>query len=207
MSLLSSNTAFTRYLIHPPPAENKANNIKERIFKGLKANTMPKVQSPQEEMIVGWVPFEKPFKPDFNTDTFTYGVDMLFSLRIDKKKIPAKLVQRELEVATEKKKEEQNRKVISRSEKNELKEQILDQLMVKTPFNSDIHNVCWNLNTNELFFLAGPNAAKEMFETLFLKSFEMKLIPLFAYTLANFKLGTLSNQDKEKLVTLSPSGV
>jgi len=83
---------------------------------------------------------------------------------------------------------------------------VTDMLYQKTPFTTEIHHVSWNSNTNELYFFGAAKAAKELFETLFLKSFGMKLIPLFPFTIASIKLGSLSAQEKEKLTTLTPTG-
>jgi len=132
---------------------------------------------------------------------------MVFALRVDQKKIPAKIIKRELEIAIEKKKEEHGRDFLSKNERSELKEQVVDIVTSKTPFTTDLYHVTWNANTNELLFFASPKNAKELFETLFYKSFELKLIPLFPFSLANFKLGCFTEQEKDKLLTLTPSGV
>ena len=204
MSLFATTTKLTRYLVQ---AEGRNDEIRKKVFEGLKGNAMPEIQGEYETLITGWVPFETPYRPDFVTQSFTYGEDMVFGLRIDQKKLPAKVIKRELEIAIENKKKEQGRDFISRSEKLELKEQVIDILMSKTPFNTDIHHVCWNPNTCEVLLFTTTKAAQELFETLFFKSFACKLIPIFPFSLAYYKLSSLTAREKENLETLTPSGV
>lgn len=203
MPLLAASTPFARYLVQ---TSDITDNLRDKVFKGLTDNAMPVMESELDEIVAGWTPFESPYNADFNAHSITYGTDMVFSLRVDKKKVPAALIKKELAIAIEKKKSEQHREFLSRNEKNELKEMVIDTLFRKTPFTTEIHHVSWNSNTNELYFFAAAKAAKELFETLFFKSFDMKLVPLFPFSIANFKMGSLSAQDKEKLATLTPTG-
>jgi recombination associated protein RdgC len=128
---------------------------------------------------------------------------VLTILRIDKKSIPAKLIQKHMALEIEKKKEESGRDFISKNEKSEIKEMITDVLMHKIPSIPSIYEVLWNYEEGSLFFFTTQKAANELFETIFLKSFNLKPIRLFPYTIVETK-SKFSTDQKDNVLSLSP---
>ena len=62
----------------------------ENLVAGLKKNTIREIDKDPADKVVGWTSFEKPYQPDFESDSLSIGTYWIFSLRIDKKKNPAK---------------------------------------------------------------------------------------------------------------------
>jgi recombination associated protein RdgC len=153
--------------------------------------------------IAGWTPFESPYLPDFETFSFVFGSCFLFSLRIDKKSIPAKLVHKQMAIEIEKKKAASGRDFISKNEKSEIKETIMDVLMHKMPAIPNVYDVLWDYEASELFLLTTQKAANEFFETIFFKSFNLKPVRLFPYTLVETK-SSFSPAQKDRIMTLTP---
>lgn len=199
MGLLSSTHAVSRYYIDGDLPES----IIETVRNGLIKNAIPKLESEYEEISAGWTPIESPYNPDFEKFMFQFGSFFLFSLRIDKKSIPAKLVQKHMAIEIEKKMEKSGRDFISKNEKMEIKEMVMDVLMHKIPSVPNIYDVLWNVEDRCVYFYSTQKAANEFFETIFFKSFKLKPIRLFPYTIIE-KKGGFNAPVKDKILTLTP---
>ena len=192
MAFLSSSSSISRYYV-----EGKFDDsIMENIQTGLEKNSLPEIESEYTEIAAGWTPFESPYKPDFNKFGFSFGTYFLFNLRIDKKSIPQKVIKKHISIEIDKRLEKSGRSFISKNEKSEIKDLIVDNLMRRIPSVPNIYEVLWNYEESNLFFFTTQKAANELFETIFFKSFDLKAIRLFPYTMIE-KKSKLSNQQKD----------
>ena len=199
MGLISSTHAVSRYHIDG----EIEGSVVERILEGLTQYSIPRIESEYDEVSAGWAPVESPYNPDFSKFSFQFGTYFLFSLRIDKKSIPAKLVQKYMAIEMDKKKESSGRDFLSKNEKSEIKEQVTDILMHKIPAIPSIYDVLWNYEEKIVYFYSTQKAANELFETLFLKSFNVKPIRLFPYTIIQTQ-SDFSDDKKEQADALVP---
>ena len=199
MGLISSTHSVSRYHI-----DGKIEgSIIEDVRKGLIKHSIPKIESEYDEISAGWAPVESPYNPDFNKFPFQFGIYFLFSLRIDKKSIPAKLIQKYMAIEIEKKKEKSGRDFISKNEKSEIKELVTDILIHKIPAVPNVYDILWDYEEKNLYLYATQKAANEFFETIFLKSFNLKPIRLFPYTIVETK-SLFLNPQKDRVLTLAP---
>ena len=199
MGFTSSTHSLSRYHIE---GEFDGSTM-EAVREGLIQNAIPEIESEYDEISAGWTPLETPYNPDFESASFIFGTYFAFSLRIDKKSIPAKLVLKHMTIEIEKKKKESGRPFISKNEKAEIKEMVIDILMHKTPFIPNIYDVLWDYEDKNLILFSTQKAANELFETLFFKSFDHKPIRIFPYTLVE-KLGSFSSDKKDRVLALAP---
>lgn len=199
MGLISSTHAVSRYHIDG----EIEGSVVERILEGLTQYSIPRIESEYDEVSAGWAPVESPYNPDFSKFSFQFGTYFLFSLRIDKKSIPAKLVQKYMAIEMDKKKESSGRDFLSKNEKSEIKEQVIDVLMHKIPAIPSIYDVLWNYEEKIVYFYSTQKAANELFETHFLKSFNVKPIRLFPYTIIQTQ-SDFSDDKKEQADALVP---
>ncbi len=199
MGFLSATQSMSRYHI----LDTFDTEPMEQVRNGLIQHAIPKMENEYEEISAGWTPFESPYLPDFNKFSFVFGSYFLFSMRIDKKSIPAKLVHKQMAIEIEKKKADSGRDFISKNEKSEIKETIMDVLMHKMPSIPNVYDVLWDYEAKTLFLLTTQKAANEFFETLFFKSFNLKPVRLFPYTLVETKSG-FSPAQKDRILTLTP---
>ena len=79
----------------------------------------------------------------------------------------------------------------------------MDVLMHKMPSIPNVYDILWNYDSADLFLLTTQKAANEFFETIFLKSFNLKPIRLFPYTLVETK-SAFSSAQKDQILTLTP---
>jgi len=199
MGLIASTHSVSRYHI-----DGKIEgSVIEEVRNGLMKHAIPKIESEYDEISAGWTPLESPYNPDFDKFSFQFGTYFLFSLRIDKKSIPAKVIQKYMAIEIEKKKETTGRDFIAKNEKTEIKELVIDILMHKIPAIPNVYDVLWDYEEKNVYLYTTQKAANEFFETLFLKSFSLKPIRLFPYTIVETK-SNFSNPQKDRVQTLAP---
>ena len=200
MGLLSTSVSITRYKV-----EGKIEGpVLEVVADGLKRNTINEIDNESFDKAVGWTSLEDPFAPNFDGSSFSIGTHMVFSLRIDKKSIPSKVLQKHFKLAVAKRLAESGREFLSRNEKTMLKEHVKNTLSLRIPATPNMYDVIWNYEGGTLLFFSNQKAANEELETLFSKSFKLSLIRLFPYTMADLTAG-LGEPEKDVLAKLTPT--
>ncbi len=200
MGLLSSTVSITRYKVEGKLEEP----VMENVIRGLRKNSLVEIDNEPLEKAVGWTSFETPFLPRFEGDSFIVGSHFLFSLRIDKKSIPAKIVKKYFDAEVAKRLAESGREHLSRNEKQDAKEHVVNVLSLRIPATPSMYDILWSYEDASLWFFSTQKAANEELETLFTKSFRLTLIRLFPYTVADLSAG-LSEADRDALSKLNPS--
>lgn len=200
MGLLSSTVSITRYKVQGRLAEP----VLDTIAKGLKDNAASEIDNDAVEKSVGWTSFETPFSPDFEGTSHLFGTHLVFSLRIDKKSIPPKIVKKHYTIEIDKRTAKSGRSYLSRSEKKLVKEQVLYSLCLRIPATPNVYDLIWNYEKGNLWFFTNLKAANEALEDLFTQSFKLSLIRLFPYTSAEFT-PDLSEAERDVLYRLSPT--
>lgn len=201
MGFLTATSSISRYHID----DALEDSVMEKVREGLTEYAIPKIENEYSELSVGWVPFEGPYDPDFEKYSFVFGTYFLFNLRVDKKSVPAKLVKKHVSIETARRLEKSGREFISKNEKAEIKEEVLDRLLREIPSVPNIYEVLWNYEEATVYLYTTQKAANEIFETLFSKSFTLKPIRLFPYTMVE-KRSTLSDKKKDLIYNTAPAG-
>lgn len=176
-------------------------DIHSDIMAGLKANMFTEPLPSDYEDIVGWVPFADPFTETFDDAQVLYGTVHLFALRIDRKTIPAKAVEQLLAKRIKEKKEEQDRDFISKNEKAEIKEIIVETLWRKTPYTPQIFEFTWDVEERTAYLYSTQKKAITTLENLFLKSFGHRLFQLFPFVHA---VKDMDEIEEGRIKTINP---
>ncbi len=200
MGLLSSTVSITRYKVDGELEQP----ILENLRTGLKKNVISEIDDQVSEKAVGWTLFDSPYKPDFNGSSHVFGNYFVFSLRIEKKILPGKIIKKHTALETEKRLNQVGRGYLTANEKKMVKDHVLNMLSLRIPATPNIYDLIWNYEAFSLWFLTNLKGANEDLETLFLKSFNLRLIRLFPYTAADIT-AELSDKEKDVLLKLSPS--
>lgn len=185
MQLLSSTLSLTRYSVKGDIAEPVMDTIRD----GLKNHVIREIDNDPAAKSVGWTTSENPFHPNFDAQDFVFGTSFVFSLRIDKKSIPAKIVNKHYQMAVKKKLAGTEREHLSKNEKREIKDDVLHRLYVQIPATPSMYDLVWHLEAGDLWFLSNRKEANEELETLFSKSFKTSIVRIFPYTAAQFLSG------------------
>ncbi len=200
MGLLSPTASMTRYKV----TGNIENSIKETILKGLKKFCIADIENENFEKSVGWTSFDNPFNPDFDGMKFEIGSFFLFSMRIDKKNLSSKIIQKHFSIEYARQAKKNGRDYLSKNEKKSLKEHVVSVLTLRIPSTPNVYDLLWNYETGSLYFFSTLKLANEEVETLFFKSFNLSLVRLFPYTMAELLLD-LSDVEKDVILNLSPT--
>ncbi|MCK4466947.1 MAG: recombination-associated protein RdgC [Desulfobacterales bacterium] len=200
MRLLSSSVSITRYKV----AGEIQGHIIETIMEGLNKNSIAEIDNEPMEKTAGWTCFDNPYLPDFETSSCVIGAHFVFSLRIDKKNIPSKIIKKYYTLEMAKKLAESGREHLSRNEKKDIKEHVTNVLSLRIPATPNIYDIIWNYEKSSLWFFCNQKAANEDLETLFSKSFRLTLFRLFPYTMADLAVD-LTDKERDLLSTISPT--
>ena len=177
--------------------------VLENIATSLKKYAISEIDNDAVEKSCGWTSFEQPYNPKFEGSSFVFGAYLVFSLRIDKKSIPSKILKKHYSIEESKRLAESGRQFISRNEKKLVKEQILHLLSMRIPATPNVYDIVWNYEEGKLWFFTNLKAANEDLEILFAESFKLSLIRFFPYTAAELADG-LTATERDKLNRFSP---
>ena len=200
MGILSSSVSITQYHVEGRIEES----IIEKVSKGLKKYTIDDIDNESSDKAIGWTCFNNPFNTNFDECPFLIGTNFVFSLRIDKKSIPAKIVQKHYVLEMKKRLENSGRDFLSKTEKKEIKDHVLNVLNLRIPATPSIYDLIWAYESATLWFFSNLKGANEELETLFSRSFGLKLIRLFPYSMATLT-SPLSDVQKDALSALTPT--
>lgn len=200
MGMMSASVAVSRFRV-----EGKLERPEiETVAKALAANAVTEIEDPAAEKTVGWTSFRSPYRPQFADRSFAIGPYLVFSLRIDKKSVPSKVIKKEFAQESAKRLSESGRPYLSRSEKKMIKEEVAHRLIVRIPATPNVYDLIWHLDGQSLWFFTTLKSANEELESLFAKSFHLTLIRLFPFTMADLTAG-LTEGERDSLQHLSPS--
>ena len=199
MGLLSPSVSITQYRVEgqlPSP-------VNEHVTETLKKNMISDIDNDASEQTIGWTAFDDPFQPNFEGSRFVIDTAWVFSLRIDKKSIPAKVLKKHYNMEMAKRLAESGRDYLSKTEKQQIKDHVLTVLSTRIPATPNIYDILWKYEEGRLWFFTNLKAANEALETLFTRSFKLRLVRLFPYT-AGLEAG-LSGPEKDALDQLKPT--
>ncbi len=199
MSFIKTATSFTRFRITDPAPSGLWNEVPDRLRK----NSFRDIDELPEERSFGWVAFEDFLDTAFARHPIEKGHYLTFTLRLDTRRVPPAVIKKHLAVALREEEahmREQGRKFVSRERKKELKEQVMLRLRMRfLPIPAEFQ-VVWNTASSIVYFASTQAKMLELFEELFIKTFELHLVPLTPYELA---VSTLP--DAAPLDTLDPT--
>jgi recombination associated protein RdgC len=198
MSLLSSSVSVTRYKV----VGDIKKPVIETISQGLTRFAIEEIDNDHAEKIAGWTSFQDSFHPVFKDSSFVIGSYLVFSMRLDKKSMPPKVIHKYCAIEKDRTLEKTGREYLSRNEKKSIKEHVIDTLCLRIPATPHIYDVVWHPEESWLWFFSNLKDANEELESLFQNSFNLRLIRMFPYTSAMLNTG-LSNTEKDLLSKLS----
>ena len=200
MGLMSSSVSITRYIVEGRLEEP----VLENLSSALTQNTIREIDDEAAEKSIGWTSFETPFSPGFEDSSFSLGNYLIFSLRIDKKSVSSKIIQKRITQEETRRLLEKGRDYFSAQEKKLLKEQVINSLYSQIPATPNIYDIVWNYEEGTLWFFSNLKAANEVLESFFRHTFRLSLIRIFPYTAADLT-ANLDHSEKDLLNQLSPT--
>ena len=179
MSLLKGSISLTRYRVQDQPPEL----TDEFISSHLQQNAILEIDSSSEEESVGWVEVLNPLVFEFLPPSYKFGDVLVFGLRVDTRRVPAKTVNRYLALAEAQAVEATNRP-LNNEQRRELKSRVRRDLLARTPVTTDVYEVCWLFKKGEVWLAGVGSKLRERFEDLWRRTFSLGLVMKIPYLLA-----------------------
>lgn len=178
MGILNNTVSISQFQII---GTTQNEDIVSWIGDGLSCNRFRSIEHTSEELSVGWVQLDDYQDSEFNgAHTYQHDHYFVFSLRIDKRKLPNALLKPYILKAEEQWLSENpqfNR--VPKKQREDLRDAVRSSLFAKTLPSPSIYDVVWDTRRNLVNFCSLSTKVIDQFVDLFNKSFEnLRLIPL-----------------------------
>jgi hypothetical protein len=204
MSFLKTSTSFTRFRITDSVPKTLWAEIPDR----LRRNCFTDIDDLPEERSFGWTSFEDMLDTTWRVYPVEKGVYLAFCLRLDTRRVPPAVIKKHLALALKQEEahnREQGRKFVARERKKEIKEQVLLRLRMRfLPIPAEFQ-VVWNTAESLVYFASIQQKMLDLFEDLFIRTFELHLVPLSPYELAVVRMQDSTSSMLLQLDTLEPT--
>lgn len=181
MGLYTGSASYVRYRL----AEDQPKDIKAFALEKLKQFCFREIETGSlNEKASGWVSAENMASTFFDDLHFSKEPYLVFSLRMDVRRVPGLAMKAALLREEIKYKKSTGQEVLRKKDRELLKDQVRQDLVRKSLPGPALFDVCWNTVTGEVLFFSISAAANEEFALWFLRSFGLKLQRLLPYDLA-----------------------
>ncbi len=179
MGLIKGTLSLTRYRVKEEPPETLTD---EYIGERLAKNAFIDIEHAPEERSLGWVEFLNQLGIEFNPATYRFGGVLVFTLRLDTRKLSAKTIARYYIIREADYEAKTGRRPNSLAKK-ELKEAVKSELLRRAFLNTELMEVAWLYQENEVWLAATGEKRRETFEELWGRTFGLSLQMLVPVTL------------------------
>lgn len=174
MPILRGSVSFARFRVE----RADKGDVKRSITGALKAHVFEPIdRKGEEDRATGFVELENPDGFEFSAGSVFYGERALFGFRVDTIRVSSATLRDELQRWETGFKNENERKP-SRAEKSEMKGAIRQKLRNRAPENTKVHDLAWNLKTNQLQIWTSSRKQVEEIVAAMESAFSVKLQPL-----------------------------
>jgi len=171
MGLLKGSFTFCRFQVDGQLPQAFLNFINSRI----KANSYKDAFKSTEEKRLGWVSLTDILDTDFEKANYALGDYLIFSLRIDRKLIPPKLMKIKLMEEERRFLTESGKGKIHKQTSSAIKDKVKLELLTKLDAIPSFYDVCWAVSKNTLYFSSLSDSVADDFVDFFKKTFSLTL--------------------------------
>ena len=177
-----------------------------KVQKGLVSN-VAKPLDPEGELdrVIGWCSAHFILDTDMSLDLCLQDPYLVVAMRVETIKIPSGLLKVQCEAEERKVKRELKKEVLSRYERAEIREQVEVRLRKRVLPTLKSFEVLWNTETGVVRFFTTNKSLNEELMDLFEDSFNLTLIPDYAYTVAQSDELGLDQGALEALESVEPT--
>ncbi len=174
MAISSSSATFTRFFVPEPQIEDFWSFTDEKLRVG--AFTEPDESQTQAAGFANWDDF---FDPGFSYGSYRKGEYVAFNFRLDQRKVPSIVVKQYVRQAVQKFRDENNGKWPSRSERQEIQENMQTFLLERALPQPSGAEAVWNPVRNWMIFGSTSGKMLDSFLEHFEKHFRLFPLPLY----------------------------
>lgn len=175
MGLLTGSSSFRRYRVRgelPPDFRDRfVEAVQHRAFK-------ENLDARSGEDNVGWVNLVDDDDTTFTLNKILFNNYLTLGLRVDKKRVPARLLKILAERRCREIREAKGVERMSASHKRDVKEALEEDLLGRALPAVAVYDMAWDINAAELRFYATGDAINDLFRTFFKDTFALDLVRL-----------------------------
>ncbi len=182
MPVLRGSVTFSRF--RAEPAKEAPSDSKRWMTRGLKARAFEPIDlRTEDDRSAGFVELENQDSTDFPAGSVFYGEYALLGYRVDQIRVPGSAVKAELDRWAANF-EKENGRPAGKSEKAAHRATIRQMLRSRAVPRTKVHDLSWNLKTNQLQIWAASRKLIEEIQGVVEAAFDVKLIPLVPSAMA-----------------------
>jgi len=141
----------------------------------IRGNAFREASNSNEEKRMGWVSAMDVLDADFEKTHYALGDYLIFSLRIDRKTIPPKLMKVRLMEEQRRFLSEHKQTRIGKAMNEAIKEKVKLEIMTKSDPVPSFYDVLWAVGQNKVYFSSLSDKVADDFVDLFKKTFSLGL--------------------------------
>lgn len=176
MGINANSVNLVQYQVLDMPAvENPAEWAQEKLIQ----NAFVSIDNSSEESAIGWVTLDDPLEAEFaDPRDFHRPPYLCFTLRQDRRRVPAALLRRRLKQAEgEFLAAHPGMQRVPKQKREELRDSVQAALLARTLPTPSMFDIAWNTERGLLLFTGTSTRAIEAFEGLFRQTFpELRLV-------------------------------
>ncbi|HOW56569.1 MAG TPA: hypothetical protein PKZ12_01100 [Smithellaceae bacterium] len=171
MGLLKGNISFVRFHVDGRLPAGFLNFVNNRI----KGNSFREIKTAAQDKCAGWVSLTDVLDSNFTEANYALGDYLIFSLRIDRKKIPPALIK--IKVMEEEKRylAESGKDRINKAVAAGIRDKVQAGLLAKSEPVPSFYDVCWQVSQNTVYFSCLADKVADDFAQLFKETFSLSL--------------------------------
>ena len=200
MGLLRGSATFSRYFVNGIPTDNYLEeftpSIERYSFKGFDEYS-------DEARTTGWVSIMNIFDTAFEQRQFHVHPYLALSFRVDTRSVPSNALKQHCLEAEHKIKIIEHLDYLPKEKRREIKELTAAQLLKRAIPRTNAYDMIWNVGGSWLAFGSTNSKICDEFAEIFFKTFNLRLSPVFPYSLAGFNLSK-AGVDAGILDTIQP---
>ena len=178
MGFLSATSSIVRMHAKPPAEMDRdsiARAVTSRAFEENDEDGLPRVEAS------GWVAIHDPLITRFDATDLFFQQYLVVGFRFDRRTVPPKLSWMQRRRLEQDRRSEQDVDRLSRSTKQEIKQDVESNLLARALPNPKLFECAWNLETEALYFTGKLKGAREAFSALFRETFGVVPVPMIPF--------------------------
>ncbi len=177
MGILSRSVSLMRYRVRG----EVEGSFWESVHEGVKAGAFKEIETPGDEIGLGWVSVENFTESELSTSSYVHGTYVVLSLRVDGARVPARALEIQMQREVRAVLEQTGQKRLSTRQRRELKDRLKESLKKQVLPNVQVFDLIWDTSKAVLYFGSLSVKSRDKLEAHFKKCFGLTLVPLIPF--------------------------
>jgi len=169
MSLLTGSFSLSRYRLDQEPLDGVFSQVRDLVARFAFVD----IEDSDAETSVGWVDAADPYDPGFNRLGINVGPFIVLGLRQDARTVSPALLKKYTELEARRLQAERPERPLTTLHRREVRDRTLARLRGRLPAATKVVHVVWDTDKGDIFLGAATAKWRQIFEELFLDTFDL----------------------------------